>query len=219
MCGDERLSDEELAANLTTLGDDYRAHPLDDELYAERTPDFEKITVPLLSTGNWGGQGLHLRGNVEGYLRAGSSQKWLEMHGLEHWSHFYTDYGRELQLRFFDHFLKGEDNGWQDQPPLQLNIRHVDSTFVVRHEQSWPLERTEWTRFYLDADTGALDTEAPSVGGVGRLRHHRRRRQLHPRAPDRADGDHRAARGEALRRVQHGGRGSVPRRAGLLSGG
>ena len=94
VCGDERLSDEELAANLTTLGDGYREHPLDDELYAERTPDFEKITVPLLSTGNWGGQGLHLRGNVEGYLRAGSPQKWLEMHGLEHWSHFYTDYGR-----------------------------------------------------------------------------------------------------------------------------
>ena len=33
---------------------------------------------------------------------------------------------------------------------------------MVRHEQSWPLERTEWTRFYLDADAGELNTEAPS---------------------------------------------------------
>ena len=161
VCGDETLTPEELAANRTDLGAQFLEHHLLDEFYAERAPDFEKITVPLLSTGNWGGQGLHLRGNIEGYLRAGSSRKWLELHGLEHWSHFYTDYGRRLQLRFFDHFLKGEDNGWQGQPRLQLNIRHVDSTFVVRHEQTWPLERTEWSRFYLDAGAGSMSTEVP----------------------------------------------------------
>ena len=37
-----------------------------------------------------------------------SKQKWLEAHGIEHWTHFYTDYGREQQLRFFDHFLHGK---------------------------------------------------------------------------------------------------------------
>ena len=31
-------------------------------------------------------------------MRAASKQKWLEAHGIEHWTHFYTDYGRELQL-------------------------------------------------------------------------------------------------------------------------
>jgi hypothetical protein len=163
VCGDETLSADELAANLPTLGEQFLGHPLDDELYAERAPDFEKITVPLLSAANWGGQGLHLRGNLEGYQRSASSQKWLEVHGLEHWSHFYTDYGRNLQLRFFDHFLKGTDNGWQDQPPVQVNVRHVDSSFAVRPEHTWPLERTEWTRFYLDADAGSLGTEAPQA--------------------------------------------------------
>ncbi len=166
VCGDETLTEAKLTANLTDLGAEFVDHPLDDELYAERTPDLDKITVPLLSAGNWGGQGLHLRGNIEAYLRAASSQKWLEMHGLEHWSHFYTDYGRELQLRFFDHFLKGADNGWADQPPLQLNIRHVDSTFMVRHEQAWPLERTDWTRYYLDADPGTLTPQAPTASAT-----------------------------------------------------
>ncbi len=168
VCGDETLTQEELAANRSDLGAQFLEHPLLDELYNGRAPDFEKITVPLLSAGNWGGQGLHLRGNVEGYLRAASEQKWLEMHGLEHWSHFYTDYGRQLQLQFFDHFLKGEDNGWSDRPPLQLNIRSVDSTFLVRQEQGWPLERTRWTRYYLDADGASLSPTVPdSAGQVG----------------------------------------------------
>jgi len=64
---------------------------------------------PLLTAANWGGQGLHLRGNVEGFVRAASRQKWLEVHGLEHWTEFYTRYGVTLQRRFFDHFLKGLD--------------------------------------------------------------------------------------------------------------
>ncbi len=73
---------------------------------------WEKVTVPFLSAANWGGQGLHPRGNFEGFVRAASKHKWLEAHGIEHWTHFYTDYGVKLQKRFFDYFLKGEDNGW-----------------------------------------------------------------------------------------------------------
>ena len=34
--------------------------------------DWSRIEVPLLSCGNWGGNGLHLRGNIEGFVRAAS---------------------------------------------------------------------------------------------------------------------------------------------------
>jgi predicted acyl esterase len=107
--------------------------------------------VPLLSAANWGGQGLHPRGNFEGFVRAASKEKWLEAHGLEHWTHFYTDYGRRLQLRFFDHFLKGGAGDWRRQPRVQLQVRHLDR-FVERHENEWPLARTQWTRLYLRQD-------------------------------------------------------------------
>ena len=49
-------------------------------------------------------------------MRAASEEKWLESHGIEHWTEFYTDYGVALQKKFFGHFLKGEDTGWKDQP-------------------------------------------------------------------------------------------------------
>ncbi len=65
--------------------------------------------------------------------------------GIEHWTHFYTDYGVCLQKRFFDHFLKGEKNGWDRQPRVQLQVRHVDR-FVERHENEWPIARTQWTQ-------------------------------------------------------------------------
>jgi predicted acyl esterase len=72
------------------------------------------------------------------------------VHGGSHWAPFYTDYGVRLQKRFFDHFLKGADNGWDRQPRVQLQVRHPGEKFVLRHENEWPIARTKWTRFYLD---------------------------------------------------------------------
>jgi predicted acyl esterase len=162
VCGDETLSDAELAANRCSFGDEILAHPLDDDYHQARSPDWDKITVPLLSAANWGGQGLHPRGNFEGFLRAASREKWLECHGLEHWTHFYTDYGRELQKKFFDHYLKGEANGWDQQPKVQLQVRHIDR-FALRHEADWPLPDTKWTKFYLDPSAQTLTREPPQA--------------------------------------------------------
>ena len=151
VCGDDTLSDKELYENRAELGDEILSHPLDDAYHKARSPVWHRVKVPFLSAANWGGQGLHPRGNFEGFLRAASKDKWLEVHGIEHWTHFYTDYGRNLQLRFFDFYLKGHKNGWDQQPRVQLQIRHFDR-FVERHENEWPLARTQWTRMYLQPD-------------------------------------------------------------------
>src|SRR5262249_29405130 len=155
VCGPETLSEAELAKSRSDFGNDIRAHPLDDAYHRARSPVWSKVKVPLLSAANWGGQALHPRGNFEGFVRAASKQKWLEVHGIEHWTHFYTDYGRELQLRFFDHFLHGKDNGFDQEPRVRLQVRHLDK-FVARTENEWPLKRTRWAKFYLHPNEGSL---------------------------------------------------------------
>jgi predicted acyl esterase len=172
VCGDETLSDAELAKNRSDFGDAILSHPLDDDYHRARSAAWENITVPFLSAANWGGQGLHTRGNFEGMMRAASKQKWLEAHGLEHWTHFYTDYGVGLQKRFFAHFLKGEENGWDREPPVQLQIRHTDH-YERRAEQSWPIDRTEWTKLHLDpasqslSDVDSQDEQSVSFDAAG----------------------------------------------------
>ncbi len=166
--GPPTLTEEELGANRRDFYDDCWKNPLaSDEYWRSRMPDWSKVTVPLLSSANWGGQGLHPRGNFEGFVRAASEQKWLEVHGIEHWTHFYTDYGVSLQKRFFGHFLKGEDTGWKEQPMVLLQIRHPGERFVERAENEWPLARTRWTKFYLDPANHNLVPEP--VGRDGRL--------------------------------------------------
>ena len=166
VCGPDLLDSATLAANRCDFGTEIRAHPLDDDYHRARSPDWSRITVPFLTAANWGGQGLHMRGNFEAFMRAASPQKWLEAHGLEHWTHFYTDYGRKLQLRFFDRFLKGDANAWREEPPVRLQVRHLDR-FAERTETAWPIADTLWTRFHLDLAGGTLgDAPAATPGEV-----------------------------------------------------
>ena len=159
VCGPETLREEQLAKNRCDFGAEIRAHPLDDDYHKARSPKWDKIIAPLFTAANWGGQGLHPRGNFEGFMRAASKEKWLEAHGIEHWTHFYTDYGRELQRKFFDYFLKGEDTGWGKQPRVLLQVRYPGEKFVERAENEWPIARTKWTKLYLNsADFSLVET-------------------------------------------------------------
>ena len=162
VCGDVTLSNEELQKKrIKSYGDEILSKPLDSPYYRERSSVMENIKVPLLSAANWGGVGLHPRGNFDVFVKAASEQKWLETHGLEHWVHFYTDYGVALQKKFFGYFLKGEDNGWDKQPRVLINARHPGNKYVPRGENEWPLARTQWTKFYLSSDF-SLSTNKPS---------------------------------------------------------
>ena len=165
VAGPVTLSDEDLAKNCVNVFEELKKHPLDDEWHRSRSADLSKVTLPLLTCANWGGQGIHPRGNFNGFTQTPSKQKWLEVHGDSHWSLFYSGYGLALQRRFFDHFLKGLDNGWEKQPPVQLNIRHPGEKFALRMEKEWPLARTQWTKFYLDPAGMALSEKPVAKEG------------------------------------------------------
>jgi putative CocE/NonD family hydrolase len=74
---------------------------------------------------------------------------------------------RRLQLRWFDHYLLGKDNGVDREPPVDIFV-FGDNTW--RKEQAWPLARAVQTKWYLSsggkANTsggdGVLDTIPPS---------------------------------------------------------
>jgi predicted acyl esterase len=162
--GPQTLTEEELRARRADTPRQLTERALLDDYYRDRSPDLAAITVPVLSAANWAHH-LHTRGNFEAYTRVSSPQKWLEIHGLQHWAEFYTDYGVRLQKRFFGHFLKDEDTGWVRQPPVLVHARHVDGTFTERAEAGWPLPQTQWTEFHLDLAAGEL---SPRPDGVER---------------------------------------------------
>jgi predicted acyl esterase len=131
------------------------SNSLDTGAFRASQAQWDKITVPTFSVGNWSGMGLHLRGNTEAFMRAASKHKKLRMQAGTHVHPFYTEDGRRDQLRFFDCWLKGIDNGVVDEPPVKLAIRKGRDEIEWREENEWPLARTRWTKFYFDLSTPA----------------------------------------------------------------
>ncbi len=158
--GDTPLSEATLAANRTEYIADILRHSLDSAWWRERTPVLGRIEVPVLSAGNWGGPGMHLRGNIEGYLGVASRDKWLSLHAGKHWESFYLPEYAAMQKRFFGHFLRGDDNGWDREPRVRAVVRDPRGN-RLRTADRFPLPGTEPTPYYLDATRNALVPSKP----------------------------------------------------------
>ena len=166
--GDVNMTNRQLTQNRVEFEKDILAghEMLDDYYKSHSVQDLGKVLCPTLSCGNWGGHGLHLRGNVEGFMRAGAREKFLEMHGNTHFSLFYSDYGMKLQKQFFGYYLKGENTGWKERKPVALQIRHEGDRFVERFEDEFPLARAQYTNYYLDPVNYTLDTNPSDRSGT-----------------------------------------------------
>jgi uncharacterized protein len=54
-----------------------------------------------------------------------------------------------LQLKWFDYWLKGIDNGIAEEPPVKIFVMGENKW---RHEQEWPLQRTVYTPYYFHSN-------------------------------------------------------------------
>ena len=113
--GPDTLPEAELAKRCDDLPGEAKQRKHYDDYYGSRTADFAVAIEGAASLGWQTGaaMGLHTSAAISKAIsRAGSEQKWLEVHGDTHFTHFYSNYGETLQKRFFGHFLKGEETGW-----------------------------------------------------------------------------------------------------------
>ena len=170
------LPEEELEANRRDQTIDNRDNSYrDQEYYASKEYSLADIEVPLLSVGNWGGILLHLRGNIQGFMHAGSEFKYLRMITGRHDLPFYYDEEIEIQRSFLDAFLKGNDSaGWASHgvAPVSMVIRKGNAgyndaakekeMFPKREEQAWPIPRTDYQRLYLDPDLNLFAVYKPT---------------------------------------------------------
>lgn len=162
--GPATLSKEELEANRAAYVDTILAHPLLDDWYRERVPKYENIEIPALVVANWNGLGLHGRGTIEAFGKLASKDKWLKVESGNYFTTAMLPQNIALQLRFFDRYLKGVDNGWEKEPKVEVSIRGVDDK-VKRWipGAQWPLPGTQWTRFHLDVQKKSLSAVASTA--------------------------------------------------------
>lgn len=129
-------------------------HPTYDDFWRERTAweVLDRIEVPLYSGGVWAKHQLHTRGNIEGYKKARGPKK-LRMSGAPNaWAANAEFNSREFHERvllpFYDRYLKGLDNGYEQRPNVEYAVR---GSTLTRSSESWPPANVHFERWFLNA--------------------------------------------------------------------
>ncbi len=137
-------------------------HPLVDELWADKIPDFARITVPAYVVASYSNT-LHTAGTFRAWRRIASREKWLRVHNTQEWPDYYDPANVEDLRRFFDHYLRGEDNGWEQTPRVRYSVLDLEGGDRVNvAAEEFPPADVTTTKYYLDGRTRTLTTTAPA---------------------------------------------------------
>ncbi len=93
-----------------------------------------------------------------------SQDKWLRIHNTQEWPDYYDEANVEDLRRFFDHHLKGVDNGWEQTPRVRYSVLDLaGGDRVDVPAGSFPPDEAVSTRYYLDGARRALSTQVPAA--------------------------------------------------------
>ncbi|MEE8171588.1 MAG: CocE/NonD family hydrolase, partial [Alphaproteobacteria bacterium] len=155
-------------------------HPTYDAYWKKwQTSDrYGEIDVPALHIGGW--YDIFVEGNIRNFLGLREGAKTDEARAgqklvIGPWYHMpwtqamgEMDFGREarnhtdeLMLRWFDHWLRGADNGIMEEPRVSVFVMGANKW---RQADEWPFKNTKFTKFYMHSGG-----RANSLNGDGSL--------------------------------------------------
>lgn len=136
------------------------------DYWEDKAARVENIEIPAYVVASYTNS-VHTHGSFAGFCRMASKEKWLRVHNTSEWFDYYTPENVEDLRRFFDHYLKGIDNGWEQTPRVRLSVLNPGGTDIVgRAEEDFPLARTQYHKLYLSAADSALLSSLPADQAV-----------------------------------------------------
>lgn len=131
-------------------------------VWEDKIPRFDKITVPAYVVASYSNT-LHTQGTFRAWRRMASKDKWLRIHNSQEWPDYYDDANTEDRKRFFDYYLKGVDNGWENTPRVRYAILDMEGGDKLNQTANeFPPKEVVYEKYYLDGRTRSLTMEAPS---------------------------------------------------------
>jgi hypothetical protein len=137
-------------------------YPLMNTLWENKIPDFDKVEVPAYVVASYSNT-LHTAGTFRAWRRIASEQRWLRIHNSQEWPDYYDEANVEDLRRFFDRYLKDDDNGWESTPRARYSILDFEGGDKVNvAADEFPPQGFTSTKYYLDGRSRVLAAEAPT---------------------------------------------------------
>jgi hypothetical protein len=131
--------------------------------WEDKKARLERIKIPAYVVASYT-NAAHTHGSFDGYRNIASKDKWLRVNNTNEWLDFYTPHYEAELLRFFDHFLKGENNGFEATPRVRICVLDPGGADVVdRVESEWPLARTRSKKLFLESSKRLADKQPEAI--------------------------------------------------------
>lgn len=138
----------------------------DNAYWREKAIPVERIDVAALMVGGW--RDIYPQAVPDVYRRLGGPKKLL----MGPWVHTLPDSSAFVPFdltyeicRFFDRWLKGENNGIMEEPPVTI---YVQGRNRWKHERNWPIPGTEVVAWHLHGGGRLTTTPPQSESDVGK---------------------------------------------------
>jgi putative CocE/NonD family hydrolase len=179
------LKHNEIVTRYAPYYNDWVDHPTYDDFWAalDVSHGHDKLTLPAMNVGGW--HDIFLKGTIGNFTGRRANAPTPEARANQRlligpWNHSgmrsgnpigSVDFGVHstgadididgLHLRWYDHWLRGLDNGVEDDPPVRVFVMGANRW---RTAQDWPLPGTDWQEWYLHSAGSAN-----SLNGNGEL--------------------------------------------------
>lgn len=161
----KQLPGKNMVEDVLTASDNY---PLMNDYWESKIADYNKITVPAYVVASYSNT-VHSAGTFRAWEYLDKANKWLRIHNSQEWPDFYSDSVQADLLKFFDRYLKGIENSWEETPKVRyavLDMHSHDNDKVNVPATSFPPQDAKEITYYLDALNGSLNEKSTSREGI-----------------------------------------------------
>jgi len=133
-------------------------HPV----WKDKIARFDKIKVPAYVVASYSNT-LHTQGTFRAWRRMASTKKWLRIHNSQEWPDYYDEVNTEDRRRFFDYYLKGVKNGWQQTPRVCYAVLDMEGGDILNLPATqFPPQDVKYTKYYPDGKLRTLTPSSPT---------------------------------------------------------
>jgi predicted acyl esterase len=138
-------------------------HELFSDYHKDKRAKIERINVPAYVVASWSNP-IHTPGTFSGFMQL-KTDKWLRVHDSWEWPDYYQEDNRDDLLRFYDFYMKGIKNGWDQTPKVRMKIidtaKVLPMTGTPMTSTSFPPPNTTKLKLFL-GPSGGLTKESPT---------------------------------------------------------
>lgn len=135
--------------------------PMMNEYWDSKCADVEHIELPVYMVGSISGH-IHAHGALEAFQHIKSTQKWMRIHKTQEWVDLWDDSKQDDLRLFFDYYLKGIKNGWENTAKFRYSVLDFEGDAEeLIPSQSFPPEGHMVSQYYLNTAVGILQAEKP----------------------------------------------------------